>query len=309
MGCILGRDHGVGSPSQTGPQQTGDVLSEAFEAALRGDGAALGALVSILKTRYGQEIFKLLRQHRGTAHTATMEDIFQQSIVEFMEQIKSGALAELPESERSDVVRYFKTLCDRKLEDLRKQRKDPLFKRQKQQLHDGLTKDRRLPGGGPENNPHRDLLRREIAALDPFDRLVIDRYLDEVPYCEISKETGKKISTLEALVTRIKEKLEDRILMQSPTARLSRERQKGPGPEKSCLPDAKEIRAAIEDLPIEAQNAIEFVHLKGGTIDALARSLGEQDLKIARAQLEAGYEALSVALGIPFPDSFELLNK
>jgi len=299
----------VESLPKPGPERTADVLNEAFESALRGDGAALQALLSILKTRYGQEIFKLLRQHRGTAHTATMEDIFQQSIVDFMEQIKSGALRELPESERSDVVRYFKTLCDRKLEDLRKKRKDPLFKRQKLDLHDGLTQNRRLSGSDSENNPHRELLRSEIEALDPFDRLVIERYLDEVPYSEISKETGMKISTLESLVTRIKEKLEDRILLLSPTARLSREREKASRPMRSCLPSPEEIQAAIEDLPIEAQHAIEFVHVKGGTIDALARSLGDQGLVLAQAQLESGYESLSVALRVPFPDSFGLLKK
>ena len=74
-------------------------------------------------------------------------------------------------------------------------------------------------------------------------------------------------------------------------------------------PLQKEILAAIEDLPIEAQHAILFVHVNGGSIDALARSLGDEGLVLAQAQLESGYESLSVTLGVPFPDSFGLLKK
>src|SRR4029077_18800224 len=99
MRAVMGRDLGVESRPKRGANPTEDVLNETFEAALRGESYALQVLLSILKTRYGNLIFARLRRHRGPAHTSTMEDIFQASIVDFIDQIQSGALAELGESE------------------------------------------------------------------------------------------------------------------------------------------------------------------------------------------------------------------
>jgi RNA polymerase sigma factor (sigma-70 family) len=298
-----------------GPQQTADVLGDAFEAAIRGDAAALSVLLSLLKTRYGQLIFKRLRYHRRGAHTATLDDVFQQSMVDFIERINTGSLEELPEGERRDVVRYFQDLCDRKLENLKKPRTDPVNSRKMGAVPFDLIQDQRLrqkvsiPGAGHDQELRLHLVNAAIAKLDPFDRLVIERYLAEVPYSEISRETGMKVSTLESLVTRIKQDLAEAIAQESKTAMLELERKKDPGRKKSFLPKPEEILSAIEDLPIEAQHAVEFVHLKGGSIEALAASLGSQGLVLAQAQLESGYESLSVALGVPFPDSFHLLKK
>jgi RNA polymerase sigma factor (sigma-70 family) len=298
-----------------GAEETVDVLNEAFEAAIRGDGAALSVLLSLLKTRYGQLIFKRLRYHRRGAHTATLDDIFQQSIVDFIERINTGSLAELPEGERLDVVRYFQDICDNKLANAKKARTDPVNSRKMGEVPFDLIQDQRLrqkvsvPGAGHDQEVHRQLVNAAIANLAPFDRLVLERYLANIPYSEISRETGTKVSTLESLVTRIKQDLAEAIAQESKTAMLQLQKRNEPGRKKSYIPKPVEILAAIEDLPIEAQHAIEFVHVKGGSIDALARSLGDQGLLLAQAQLESGYESLSVALGVPFPDSFGLLQK
>ena len=298
-----------------GPQQTVDVLGDAFEAAIRGDSAALSVLLSLLKTRYGQLIFKRLRSHRRGAHTATLDDIFQQSMVDFIERINTGSLEELPEEERRDVVRYFQDLCDRKLENVKKPRTDPVNSRKMGKVPFDLIQDQRvrqkvsIPGTGHDREHHRQLVNQSIAKLDPFDRLVIDRYLADVPYSEISRETGMKVSTLESLVTRIKQELAEAIAQESKTAMLELKKKKDPARKKSFVPKPMDILAAIDDLPIEAQHAVEFVHVKGGSIEALARSLGTQGLVLAQSQLESGYESLSVALGVPFPDSFHLLKK
>jgi DNA-directed RNA polymerase specialized sigma24 family protein len=310
----MGRDLRVGLLPNPGPDQTTEVLNEAFEGALRGDSESLSALLSLLKTRYGNLIFARLRSHRGSAHTATMEDIFQQSMLDFMEKIKTGALKELEESERRDVVRYFQTLCDRKLEDLRKARKGPLLQRQKEELRDDLVENRRIPvtpsipGVESKHDRHMKLLLREIAALDPLDRLVMERNLAHVPYSEISRETGKQISALESLVRRTRQRLADRIARQSPTARIHQEGEKAPRQDNSCLPKAEEILAAIGELPIEAQSAIDFVHVKGGSIEELAKTLGDEGLEKAQTRLELGYESLSAKLDLPFPQSFEFLK-
>lgn len=300
--------------------QTALLLDETFESALRGDAKALEMLLTLLKTRYGNLIFRKLRVHRGRSHTATMEDIFQESMVELIEQIKSGALAELEESERRDLVGYFQSLCDRRLENLRKARLDPLFDRNKSSVPFDLSRDKRIgekvpiPGDGRKTERlqrHQGLLQNGIARLDPFDRLVLERHLAGVPYALISKETGTKVSTLESLVSRIKHSLAERILHQSPTARIHQRGDESSAPgtsSRSLLPTPQEIREAIRGLPVDTQRAIEFIHLKGGTVEQLAKSLGARGVEKAQARLKKGYESLSLKLEVSFPDSFSLLN-
>lgn len=316
MGENMGRDLKVGPASPEVPTNpTADLLNETFEAALRGDPEALQALVSLLQTRYGNLIWKrLLHRPRGAQH-ATLEDIIQESLVDFIAEIKSGALHELPETERRDVVGYFQDLCDRKLKRLKRPRRDPVLAVEKESIPSEVAEDKRLgrqviaPGLDRKTERHQFLLHQEIGKLDSLDRLVLERYLAGVPYLDISKETGKKVSTLESLITRIKQRLGDRIASQSETAQIHQERKEESGRKNSCLPTAEEILAAVEELPIETQNAIRFIHLKGGSIDQLAKSLGDRGLEKAQARLKRGYESLSVRLDLPFPDSFEGLEK
>jgi len=296
------------------PNQSRDLVNQAFEGALRGNAEALKVLLSLLKTRYGKGIFKALRHHRGYAQTATMEDIFQQSIVDFIQEIESRALRELPESERRNIVQFFQRMCDRKLENLRRPRRTALYSQKKNAIHVDIIEDKRnprtqvIPGAERRTEAHLELLNKHIGQLDDFDRLVLERYLEGVPYSEIAKETGKKIPTLESLVSRIKRRLADAIAEESPTARLNLERTEEPAPTRSCLPTRDEVLSAIEDLPLETQKAIEFVHVKGGSVEDLAKSLGERGREKAEVRLKRGYESLSLLLDLPFPDSFEVLG-
>lgn len=294
------------------------LLEETFESALRGDARALEVLLTLIKSRYGNLILKRLRHHRGRSHTATIEDIFQQSMLELMEQIKSGALSDLQESERRDVVGFFQSLCDRKLENSRKQRVDPLYDRHKAVLPEHLREDKRVGGEalipGDERKTeqllrHRRLLQQAKERLDHSDRALLEKYLAGASYAELSAETGIKVSTLESLVTRIKQQLAEMILDQSPTARLHHGIDEEKFQPQRLPPTAAEIRRAIEDLPRDTQEAIKFVHLRGGTVEKLAKTLGERGLEKAQARLKRGYESLSVELDLPFPDSFSLLKK
>lgn len=316
MGSVMGRERFMGqTPSpESRADHSADILNETFEAALRGDAEALRVLVSLLKTRYGDLIMsRLWHRPRGAQH-ATLEDVFQESLVGFIEEIKSGALAELPESERRNIVGYFQNLCDSNLRQRKRSHEDPIHQK-KDPIPYELTQDKRVgakssvPGEDRKTEEHRILLHQEMARLDPFDRLVLERHLAKVPYSEIAKETGKKVPTLESLVTRIKQRLGDRIRQVSETAQIHEERARTPKVTKSCLPGRQEILAAVDELPIETQQAVLFVHVNGGTVEDLARTLGDRGREKAEARLKRGYETLSIHLNLPFPESFDGLEK
>ena len=137
---------------------------------------------------------------------------------------------------------------------------------------------------------------------------MLERYLAGVPFGDMAKETGRKAASLEIHVTRIKQRIADRIALQRPAASSVSGREKLPAKEASCVPKKQEILAALEELPVEAQAAIDFVHVKGRSIVALAKTLGDRGLEKAQARLELGYESLTRKLDIPFPDSFEFLK-
>jgi RNA polymerase sigma factor (sigma-70 family) len=315
----MGRDRMGRSdtPSKDWSGNTVELLHETFEEALRGDPKALDVLLTLVKGTYGTLILARLRHHRGRSGTATIEDVFQQSMVDFVEDVRSGALGLLDRDVREDVVGYFQKLCDRRLENLKRARLDPVLALRKEELPRQLVRDRRrlqeIPIPGVERHDqalerHQELLHVEIRKLDPSDRAILEDYLAGVPYAEISKKTGVKVSTLESLVTRLKSRLADRILRVSQTARLHHGRPEAPSSEPAAPPTAELVRRAIDDLPIETQQAIRFVHLEGGSIERLAQSLGARGLVKAQARLKRGYESLSVKLDLPFPDSFSLLT-
>jgi len=296
---------------------TVELLEETFENALRGDEKALDVLLTLLQSRYGNLILSRLRHHRGRSRTATIEDIFQQSMLELMERVKAGAFSDLEESERRDVVGYFQGLCDRKLENHRKARLDPIYDPNKKAPSMYLRKDRRVGGEAPipgmerrsaQVERHRTLLQEAMGTLDPSDRQILDRYLAGTSYADLALETGIKVSTLESLITRIKQKLADRILHQSPTARIHHGLSEDVPPSRSLAPTAEEIQTAIQGLPRDIQNAVTFVHLNSGTVDRLAQSLGDRGVEKAQARLKRGYDLLSLRLDLPFPDSFSLLR-
>jgi hypothetical protein len=139
---------------------------------------------------------------------------------------------------------------------------------------------------------------------------VLGLYLSQVPYEEMARKTGKSVSALQALVGRLKVRLADRIAQVSPTAKLHQERKNATVKEAaSFLPSREEILGALRELPNEARTAIEFVHVKGGSVENLAKTLGKGGLEIATTRLEVGYESLSRKLDLPFPESFDLLAR
>jgi DNA-directed RNA polymerase specialized sigma24 family protein len=288
-----------------------DLLNDAFEAALRGDREALGNLLSILKTRYGQSCFTPLRSHRGDARPSGPAPSFQPTVSEFLEEIKGRATHELSEPERGEVLRFFTSFCDRNLD---QHRKGSALLRPPTDAARPASEPRRNPATSvpsalsAKREEHWRLLQGEISALDAFDRLILERYLAGVSLSNMAKETGRKVAALEIHITRIKQRIADRLALQSSITGTRTDPPPLPDREASCAPRRQEILRALEDLPVEAQAAIDFVHIKGRTIVDLARTLGDRGLEKAQARLELGYESLARRLDIPFPESFEFLK-
>jgi DNA-directed RNA polymerase specialized sigma24 family protein len=284
-----------------------DLLQDAFEVALRGDRDALATLLLLLKTKAGRSVFAPLRTRRGPSAPAPADPASRPSVQEFLEELRTGALRELPDDERGEAVRFFVSFCDRNLE---KHRRDSSVQRM-QAESPKQAEARRSPSTSvpPPASPRREeawkLLQGEIGTLDAFDRLILERFLAGVPFAEMAKETGRKVAAVEVHISRIKQRIADRLALQcgarSETSLL-------PDREPSCAPRRKEILEALEELPVEAQAAIDFVHVKGRSIVELARSLGDRGLEKAQARLELGYESLACKLDIPFPESFEFLK-
>lgn len=286
-----------------------DLLQDAFEVALRGDRETLANLLSLLKTKPGRSVFAPLRTRRGPSAPAPTDLASRPSVQEFLEELKTGALRELPDDERGETVRFFVSFCDRNLD---KHRRDSSVQRMQAETPKSAPETRRPPSTSvpPPASPRREeawkLLQGEIGALDAFDRLILDRFLAGVPFAEMAKETGRKVAAVEVHVSRIKQRIADRLALQCGAARVDPGRL--PEREPSCAPRRKEILEALEELPVEAQAAIDFVHVKGRSIVELARSLGDRGLEKAQARLELGYESLACKLDIPFPESFEFLK-
>lgn len=301
--------------------KTVELLEEAFENALRGDGEALKVFVTLLETRYKKVIQGGMKTHRKGTSTDTVEDVFQDSLVWLIEQMKAGPDGDIPEEARRNIVQYFQTSCDRRIENARKPRLDPVLERHKSAVPFDITEDKRVgrssaqPGEEAwdvQLSRHQALLQAEMDRLSPENRRLLELYLSKMPYSDIAKETGQPVSTLESQVIRLKQRLAERIFFQSQTAQIHQSR---PKPEKKAShdetarqPSRDEIHTALGNLPIDIKRAIEFVHLRGGTVEDLAKSLGSDGLDKAKARLERGYESLGLELDAPFPESFSLLG-
>lgn len=288
-----------------------DLLTDAFEAALRGDREALGNLLAILKTRYGQSTFAPLRSHRVNSPSSGAASSFQPTVSEFLLEIKGRATHDLADPERGEVIQFFTSFCDRSLD---QHRPGSSLQKPAADSYKRAPEPRRNPATSvptalsAKREEHWRLLQGEIAALDAFDRLILERYLAGVPFANMAKETGRKVAALEIHITRIKQRIADRLALHCAAPGAPTEPPELLDREASCAPRRQEILAALEDLPVEAQAAIDFVHVKGRTIVDLARTLGDHGLEKAQARLELGYESLSRKLDIPFPASFEFLK-
>jgi RNA polymerase sigma factor (sigma-70 family) len=280
-----------------------DVLDLLLERALRGDEEALGALLALLGTRHYRRVINSLRRLRSDAHTATLEDVFQDSVVKLVERIRSGELSELSPAERPGLLKYFQTLCDGRLRDTLKPRKSPVLARRKEPLPPDLP-DKRVPEG--PKTEHLRLLESALRRLEPAEEELLRKYLAGVPYKEIARQTGKSENALMKAVSNAKRKILADILPKSQTARLNIDKTRGRGKKP---PGAEEILRAVRALPPELKEAIQFVHFEGGTPERLAARLGDRGLEKVRARLTQGYRRLAGTLGVPFPDSFSELER
>ena len=281
-----------------------EALGFLLDQALRGDHQALYALISLIKTRHYAKIIGGLRRFRRGARTQTLEDIFQDSIIELMEKIRSGSLADLSPQERSDILKYFEIRCDRKLRDHARPRQDPVFSRDKAKVPvQILDPNAPIPGDERKTEEHRRLLETAILRLGPSVRKVLELYLRGVPYSEIARETGKSENAVMSVVSHAKETLIQDIVPRSPTAKIQYERERAMDSKPLT---ADEVRRVVDLLPVETRDAVRHVHYEGGTVESLISRLGDRGKEKAPARLKMGYEILSARLrGAPFPETFK----
>ena len=280
-------------------------LNLLFEKALRQDAEAMRHLLTLLQTKHYREVVGRLRGLGTRARTKTLEDIFQETSIILMKKLESGALKDLDEENRKDMLKYFQGLCNGRLRDHVRVRKSPALQRHMPPLHEGIPdRDARIPGD-QHNTEHLALLRGAMSRLEPEHARILEMHLDDTPYKQMALVTGKKAETLRNLVVRIKGAVVADILPRSETARIHFERkQKEP---LKVLPSWEELLEAIESLPVELQEAVSFVHLEKHTEEEMARQLGDNGARKAKALLKDAYQSLSAQLSYPFPDGFRVI--
>jgi len=294
--------------SETGQRAAGtddgaEVMGALLERALQGDGAALDVLITLLKTQHYRRIIRSMRKVRWQANTATLEDVFQDSVIQLVERVKSGELRDLPEESRRDVLKFFQQLCDRKLQSVYKPRRSPVNDRRKGEVPENVVDGNvPIPGENKPTEQHRRLLESALRRLDPFERHVLSKYLDGHSYAEIAHETGKSEDALDCLIRRVKKAILFDILPRSATARLKYEEEEAT---RSRKPTRDEIRAVVDLLPPELREVVLHVHYEKRDIDELARTLGPQGSQKVQTRIKQAYRTLSGRLKAPFPKTFE----
>jgi RNA polymerase sigma factor (sigma-70 family) len=278
-------------------------LGVLLDQALGGDETALGMLVTLLHTQYGQRVINVMRKMGTGARTATLEDVFQESILRLMERIRAGELRDLDPKQRENFVSYFQRRCDNRLRELTlRVKKSPIKQRKKFVIPRGLADPKARIPGEVRRSEDLALIRSALDRLPPEKANVLRRYMEGASYEEIAKETGASKDNLMKLVSRAKEELLFDLAQRSPTARLQYDIETGKTPRKP--PGKREIEGAIARLPREIREAVTFVHLETGSADELAGRLGERGAEKAQARLQQAYRTLSARLKAPFPESF-----
>jgi RNA polymerase sigma factor (sigma-70 family) len=285
------------------PQESGDsdALDVLLERALLGDAVAARMFVTLLQTRYHQSLVDAMRQFPA-AHTQTVEDVIQDTIISLMEKLESGELRDLSADDRSDFLKYFKRLLMGALRNTVRERMSPVLAREKEPLREEILDDHAPIPGDARDTEHLVLIKDAMGQLDPESARLLQMYLDQIPFSEIARITGKKEHTLKNDVRRIKQELRMEILPRSATAQLHLETQER---RARTWPSRTDIEAAIRSvLPPEIEEAVVFVHLQHQTIDELARTLGDRGYEKAQARLRLAYRTLSGRLKAPFPEAF-----
>lgn len=270
--------------------------------AFQGDPEAAHWLVTLLESDYHDRITGRMKSLHTGAHTGTIDDVFQDTLIQFMDRLKAGELKDLPPEDRQDILKFFQRICDGRLRDEVRPRQNPALKRHMEEVPSDLVdQDGRIPGDS-RRTEHVSLVNAAIARLEPEHARIMRRYLDGVSYGELSKETGRSEEALRMLVGRVKRLLQEDILPRSATARVNFEKEQT---KARRWPSRSEIEAAIAVLPPEIKEAALFVHIERRSVEDLARKLGSRGYEKAHARLEQAYQSLSGRMKAPFPEAFD----
>lgn len=270
--------------------------------ALAGDAEAAHWLVTLLQSEGYRDIIGKMGYLKTGAHTATIDDVFQDTLIRFLERLKSGELKDLPAEDRKDIQQYFQRLCDGRLRDAVHARKSPLLARHKEEVPlDLIDPNAQIPGDSRQTE-HLALVQSAIARLDPEHALILRKVLAGQAYEEIAKETGRTVPAIKCLMLRIKEDLQADIVPRSATAKLNFEQEKA---KERRWPSRSEIEAAIAILPPEIKEAAALIHLERRSMDDYARKLGDRGYEKAQSRLKQAYRSLAGRMKVPFPEAFE----
>jgi RNA polymerase sigma factor (sigma-70 family) len=298
----------VGKPDDS---EQGDLAEESalgllLDQAISGDSEASEHLVTLLGTRYYQRIIKKLDRLRTGAGEPTLEDVFQDSLIELVDSLKAGGLKDLKEEERRNALQYFQNLCKDNLKNLVHRRKSPALKRRKAQLPMQLADPNARIPGEPRHTEHFELIDDAMTRLSPENALILKMYREGVPYKEMARVTGKKEENLRNLLVRLRNELVVDIARRSDTAnlnfqKLQREAAKSP-------PTWGKVTEAILLLPPKLKEVARFVVLESRSLEEAARRLGENGLNEATARLFLVYERLSEKFQGEFPDALRQMG-
>jgi RNA polymerase sigma factor (sigma-70 family) len=300
----MGRDLEVNRDPKPRGKVTGD--SDVEEAllgrALSGDAEAAHWLVALFQSQYHKRITGRMKSLYTGAHTQTIEDVFQDTIIRLMERLKAGELKDLPPEDRQDILKYFQRLCDGRLRDAVRVRISPALSRRKEEVPEEIEDENVPIPGESRNTEHLALVQDAIGRLDPQDAQVLRKYLEGMSFDEIGRETGRTVDALKMLVVRLKKALQVDIAPRSATANLKYEEDVA---KARRWPRRSEIEAAIARLPPTIKEAAVFVHLEHHSIEEFAKKLGDQGFDKAQARLKQAYRTLSGKLKVAFPEAFK----
>jgi len=270
--------------------------------ALAGDAEGAHWLVTLLQSAYYRDITRQMKSLNTGAHTNTIEDVFQETLIRFLERLKAGELKDLSQENRDNIIRYFQRLCDGRLRDEVRVRQSPVLRRGKEEVPETvLDQNARIPGDS-RHTEHLSLIHAAIDRLEPFFAQVIRLYLGGVPLEDIASQTGRSPKAIRNLVMRLKMDLREDIVPLSATARVNYEADKA---RERKWPSRSQIEATIAILPPEMQDAVVFVHVERRSLDEFARKLGDRGYEKAQSRLKLAYRTLAGKMKVPFPEAFE----
>lgn len=270
--------------------------------ALAGDAEGAHWLVTLLQSAYFRDITRQMKSLHTGAHTHTIEDVFQETLIRFLERLKAGEFKDLPPEDRDNIIHYFQRLCDGRLRDEVRTRMSPVLRRDKEEVPETLLdRNARIPGDS-RHTEHMSLVNAAIDRLEPLHARVIRLYLSGTSCEDIGRETGRSPDAIKNLIKRLKVDLREDIVPLSATAKVNYEADKA---RERKWPSRSEIEAAIAILPPEIKEAAAFVHIERRSLDEFARKLGDRGYEKAQARIKQAYRSLAGRMKVPFPEAFE----